>query len=251
MSANAQAGSHDQTPERGDPKKVSTVPAGARRATWDHHWLSLGNGPSRSFFELGSSVVRRVIFQRAVRFFLEKYFADHGVFFEMGCGTGESSATVPRRRRRFVGMDFSRVALARAQMTGCFDAYLCADIFRLPLRPASVDGIWNLGVMEHFPRSALIESLSEFRRVLKPGGMIVLFWPAEANSSRWLLGPVEWLYSTVKAKSFHFFPDEVSRLKSRRQAFEILREAGFVPVEVDFSMRTALIHMVVIGRNPT
>ncbi len=223
---------------------------GRARGAWDLHWLSLGKGRSRSFFGLGSSAVRRLIFQPAVRFFLDKYFSPEGVFVETGCGTGESSASVPHRKRRFIGIDFSTVALEQAQSTACFDSLLCADLFHLPFQPGSLDGIWNLGVMEHFERGALIESLAEFRRVLKPGGSIVLFWPAEANLSRWVLGPLELLRSALTRRRFRFFPDEVSRLRSRQQAFEILREAGFAVLEVDFSLRTAFIHMVVIGRNP-
>jgi SAM-dependent methyltransferase len=146
-------------------------------------------------------------------------------------------------------MDFSTIALRQAQSTGCFDSLLCADLFHLPLGPGSVDGIWNLGVMEHFERAALVRSLAEFRRVLKPGGTIVLFWPAEANLSRWVLAPIELARSTITRQPFRFFPDEVSRLRSRREAFGILQDAGFTVLDVDFSVRTLFIHMVVIGRN--
>jgi len=217
---------------------------------WDRHWLSLGNGRSRSLFGLGSSAVRRFIFQPAVRFFLDKYFSAEGIFFEMGCGTGESSAAVPRRSRHFVGLDFSAVALAQSRIAGPFDSRVCADICRLPLQPASIDGIWNLGVMEHFSTPELMQALREFRGVLKPGGIVVLFWPAEANASRWVLAPVEWLRSAIAGKQFRFFPDEISRLKSRGEGADILKSAGFDPLEVDFSIRTFFIHMVVIGRKP-
>ena len=227
------------------------VTPGAKPAStaWDSHWLSLGKGRTRSLFGLGSSAVRHLIFQPAVRFFLDKYFPSEGVFLETGCGTGESSASVPRRQRQFVGIDFSTVALGQAQSTKCFDSLLCADLFQLPFHTGAIDGIWNLGVMEHFERALLIQALAEFRRVLKPGGMIILFWPAEANSSRWIFGPLELLRSAVTRKPFRFFPDEVSRLKSRKQASDILHEAGFATLEIDFSPRTAFIHMVVVGRS--
>ena len=225
-------------------------PDESARGTWDLHWHSLGSGRSRSFFGLASSAVRRFIFQPAVQFFLDKYFPPGGVFVETGCGTGESSVKVPRRKRQFVGIDFSPVALEQAQSTGCFDSLLCADLFQLPLPRASVDGIWNLGVMEHFERTQITQALNEFRRILKPGGTIVLFWPAEGNLSRWALAPVELLRSSITRQPFRFFPDEVSRMKSREEARTILSEAGFTVLEVDFSARTAFIHMVLVGRIP-
>jgi SAM-dependent methyltransferase len=225
-------------------------PAESARGTWDLHWHSLGNGSSRSFFGLASSAVRRFIFQPAVQFFLDKYFPPDGVFVETGCGTGESSVKVPRRNRQFVGIDFSPIALEQAQSTGCFDSLLCADLFQLPLPQGSVDGIWNLGVMEHFQRIEILQALSEFRRILKPGGTIVLFWPAEGNLSRWALAPVEFLRSSITRQTFRFFPDEVSRMRSREEARATLSEAGFTVLEVDFSARTAFIHMVLVGRIP-
>src|SRR5689334_12292368 len=168
------------------------------RGAWDSHWLSLGNRDSRSVFGLLFSGVRRVIFRPAVRFFLDKFFPSEGVFVEGGCGTGESSASVPRRKRRFVGVDFSTIALEQAKSTNCFDSLVCADLFKFPFSSSSIDGIWNLGVMEHFERAALIESLVEFRRVLKPGGMLVIFWPAEAKLFRWGLAPIEIVCSAIK-----------------------------------------------------
>lgn len=118
----------------------------------------------------------------------------------------------------------------------------------LPCRSRSIDGIWNLGVMEHFSESQLIDCLLEFRRVLKPGGTIILFWPPEGNASRWVLGPLERLIRWFSKKPFTFFPNEISRLRSKDQARRLLERNGFKVLAVEFSWRTAFIHMVVVGK---
>lgn len=218
------------------------------RGVWDTHWLKLGGTSSRSLFGLASSAARRLIFKPAVCYYLDKYFPSKGLFVETGCGTGESSAGIPRRQRQFLGTDFSMAALDQARETAFFDSLLGADLFQLPLATNSIDGIWNLGVMEHFEYPELRTALDEFWRVLRPGGVLVLFWPAERNFSRWVLAPLEWARSIFTGKSFRFFPDEVTRLRSRRQARGILSEAGFGNLRVDFSFRTAFIHMVLVGR---
>jgi SAM-dependent methyltransferase len=183
---------------------------------WDKHWQALDQAsPAFGFL---SRLVRRGIFQPVVRYYLERFFPDEGIFVEMGCGTAESSALIAKRGRRLCGLDFSIVALRKAKALRSLPDLTCGDLFSLPFQDESLTGIWNLGVMEHFTRPNLESILLEFRRVLKPGGVAILFWPTEFNSSRWVLGPIEYVRTSITGTPFRFFPDEVSRLQSRSQA---------------------------------
>ena len=60
-----------------------------------------------------------------------------------------------------------------------------AEQFRLPFADATFEGVYNLGVMEHFTTDEIARILSEFRRVLRPGGKAVLFWPRTSAPSVW------------------------------------------------------------------
>lgn len=212
---------------------------------WDAHWTSLDT--KRSVFSLLSVATRRFIFQPAVAFYANRFFSEAGNFVEMGCGTAESSARVTRNGRKLLGLDFSAVALRSAQRVGRMDALVQADIFAIPCRARSVDGIWNLGVMEHFTEPQIRGCLREFRRVLKPGGVILLFWPAERNASRWILGPLESIISRRRGSSFTFFPGEISRLNSKHEARALIESEGFEVKAIDFNWRTAFIHMVIVA----
>jgi ubiquinone/menaquinone biosynthesis C-methylase UbiE len=150
-----------------------------------------------------------------------------------------------RHERKLIGLDFSAVALNAARRVGRMDSLIQADIFASPLRTQSVDGIWNLGVMEHFTETEIRTCLREFRRVLKPGGVILLFWPAEKNASRWILGPLESIISRRQGLNFTFFPGEISRLHSKRQARQLIESEGFHVNAIDLNWRTAFIHMVI------
>jgi SAM-dependent methyltransferase len=226
--------------------RIPAVISAPESRHWDEHWQSLGR--NRSLFGLLALATRRLIFQPAVAFYSERYFVQGGLFFEMGCGTAESSALVHRDGRKLIGLDFSAVALKEAQKIGCMEDLVQADVFSLPCRSEALDGIWNLGVMEHFTKPQLRACLKEFRRVLKPGGVVLLFWPSERNASRWVLGPIERVVSALRGRKFAFFPDEISRLNSKDEAITYLSNEGFETVTVDFSWRTAFIHMVVVGR---
>jgi SAM-dependent methyltransferase len=216
---------------------------GAKSDEWDAHWGSLKS--TRTIFSLLSVATRRFVFQPAVAFYADRFFCERGIFVEMGCGTAESSAKVDRRGRTLIGLDFSAVALHAARSLGRMDGLIQADIFAIPLRSGCLDGIWNLGVMEHFSEPQIRMILREFRRVLKPGGVVLLFWPTEKNASRWVLGPLEAMISRWKKNKFTFFPDEISRLQSKRQALQLMESEGFAVSTIDFNLRTALINMVV------
>lgn len=220
----------------------------ATASEWDEHWESLESG--RFLFSLAAKTVRRFIFQPAVCWYGERYFSESGTFVEMGCGTAYSSARLPKRNRTFVGLDFSANALRAARSEGRMDALVQADIFALPYRKNSIHGIWKLGVMEHFTDAEIQNCLSEFHRALKPGGMVVLFWPTRRNTSRWILAPLEKVISAWKRSEFTFFPGEISRLRSKQQARKLMERAGFEVAALDFNWRTAFIHMVIVARKP-
>ena len=216
------------------------------RATWEEHWSALDG--ERSFFGTLASLVRKLLLSRAVQHYTERFFAPRGVFVEAGCGTSESSSRIRRHDRRLVGLDFSLEALGRARR-GRLDSVVCADIRRLPFRDATVAGIWNLGVMEHFHPPDGRRILDEFRRVLEPGtGTVLLFWPPTFGLSRWVLAPFEWWRTRRSGRTFRFFPDEVNRLPSHAAARDTLEEAGLEPVRVEFTPRDGFNHLIVVGR---
>ncbi len=152
------------------------------RATWDEHWDAIK--PASSLFGRIASLVRMRVISRAVAYYASRYLAGDGPLVETGCGTGQSSWRIDVAGRPRIALDYASGALREARAAGLFDAFLQGDITRLPLRDASIAGLWNLGVLEHFDEAAGIRILREFRRVLAPGAHAVIFWPPEFGSSR-------------------------------------------------------------------
>ena len=214
---------------------------------WDDHWAALSG--QRSLFGRVASLVRTSLLSRAVRAFANEHFPKDGVFVEAGCGSAESSSRMVPAGRTLVAMDISRLAVRAARRVPVFRGLLQGDLFRLPFRNASVAGLWNLGVMEHFPKEEGQALLREFARVLRPGGVALLFWPPEFGSSRLVLAPIEALRSRAGVP-FHFFPDEVNRLRSRAHGVAMLEGTGLEPVVLSFGPRDLFIHLVVVARKP-
>jgi SAM-dependent methyltransferase len=95
---------------------------------------------------------------------------------EVGCGEGmmfEGTATTP------VQMDVSMTRVRRAKDKARF--LLCADGYQLPFADASFSLVLLIAVLEHTSEPGRI--LHEARRVLKPGGRVLIVVPNDATMS--------------------------------------------------------------------
>jgi len=225
----------------------------AHGKSWDEYWRD--SAQDRSLFAVIAKLYRRFLISPAVRHYFRKYFRDEPGrrYLHAGCGSAESDRRIGFTRASLVLMDISREALliAKRESKAPNVHLVCGDIFRPPFREASFDGVWNLGVMEHFDPNQAAEILAEFRRVLRPGHVAILFWPPNFGSSRWILAPIERLLTWRRGRTFRFFPDEVNRLRSRGHALAIMKAADLEPIAADFTFRDCFIHLVAVGRKPS
>lgn len=217
----------------------------AESVDWLRHWSEEHQGRmSQKFF----SWYRKAVFARTVGYFADRYFAPSGVFVEAGSGTAETSVRIDKRHgdRVLVAVDIVLPALYRCDQV--MDARICADNFYLPFRDNSLDGVWNLGVMEHFTHDKINEMLGEFHRALKPGGRVILFWPGTDSIPQKMLKFAEKIINLKKReRRFQFHPDEISQLGSSRQGREVLARNGFTPLYVDFGLRSLMAFKSVVG----
>ena len=217
-------------------------------ADWTEHWSGAKQQslPQRFF-----SLYRRTVFARTVAWFIERYFPPAGVFVEAGSGTAETSMRIAKHggERTLVAVDLVLPVVTRCHPV--MDVRLAADIFRLPFATASIDGMWNVGVMEHFTHDLIDELLLEFRRVLRPGAPLLLLWPATASLPQKILRAIERVvHWSGRSRSFRFHPEEISQLHSAAEARQVLRRNGFETVTVDSGLRSLFAFKTVVGRRP-
>lgn len=161
---------------------------------------------------------------------------------DVACGTGDLTQALARAGcRRVVGVDFTREMLdlaeakrARASRRDAI-SYQWADAHDLPFPPASFDivtiafGIRNV----RDPRRAL----AEFRRVLRPGGRLVILefdrprvapvrW-VNAFYSGWLMPRTAALIARDRSGAYRYLPRSVSTFMPRRELLRAMTEAGF------------------------
>jgi ubiquinone/menaquinone biosynthesis C-methylase UbiE len=100
---------------------------------------------------------------------------------DVGCGTGTLAIAAKRRvgpSGAVCGIDASPEMLARAAMkarkAGMDVAFQNAAAQALPFPDARFDVVLNTVMLHHLPRKAREQCAQEIRRVLKPGGRVLL-----------------------------------------------------------------------------
>jgi SAM-dependent methyltransferase len=98
-----------------------------------------------------------------------------GDALDAGCGTGRHTAELMRLGHRVIGVDASpeMLAVARRRLPGA--DLRAGEITRLPVADGSVDLVVCALALVHIPD--LGAALAEFRRVLRPGGQLLISDP--------------------------------------------------------------------------
>jgi SAM-dependent methyltransferase len=91
---------------------------------------------------------------------------------DLGCGKGRFARILSARGARVVGLDVSGAMLSAAREAG-LDC-VRGSARRLPFGAGSFDGAIAVEVFEHMEPRALEDACDELRRVLRPGGTLVL-----------------------------------------------------------------------------
>jgi 2-polyprenyl-3-methyl-5-hydroxy-6-metoxy-1,4-benzoquinol methylase len=94
---------------------------------------------------------------------------------EIGCSTGYLTRRFLDRAERTFGFDMNEPALRAAQRRHPRVGHACGNVERLPFKNEAFDAIVMLEVIEHTDSDAA--AMAEIRRVLKPGGVLVLSTP--------------------------------------------------------------------------
>ncbi|GAA3879129.1 class I SAM-dependent methyltransferase [Saccharothrix violaceirubra] len=97
------------------------------------------------------------------------------VVLEAGCGEGYGAATIAREAAEVVALDYDAHTIAHVRRTYPALRAVRGNLAALPLRAGAVDVVASLQVVEHLWDQGGF--LDECRRVLRPGGKLLLTTP--------------------------------------------------------------------------
>jgi demethylmenaquinone methyltransferase/2-methoxy-6-polyprenyl-1,4-benzoquinol methylase len=165
--------------------------------------------------------------RRAVR---ELRLPGGAIVLDLACGTGDLCTELQRNGYQPVGLDFSTGMLAAATT----DAPLIqADILRLPVRDASVDGATCGFALRNV---ASLEALfAEVARVVRPGGRVAFLDASEPESPVMRAGHSLYFNHVVPIiggllshrEAYRYLPRSMAYLPPTSRMIAMLREAGY------------------------
>jgi SAM-dependent methyltransferase len=198
-------------------------------------------------YEVAAAAYRNIVIKERLNTVIRREFPQGVRLLHAGCGSGQVDVDL-HEYAKITAIDISIPALElyRKENPKAF-AVKHASIFSLPFADASFDGAYNLGVVEHFEKDELRKILSELRRVIRPGGRLVVFWPHAYATSVAVLKSFHWVMNDVLKKDVHVHPPEVSLVHSKREATELVEECGFNLVSYDFGARDMYVQAVVVA----
>lgn len=219
---------------------------------WDQYWLKAHGKKRSGLYEWCAEFYRAQIISRFGARILARHFPDEPTrhYLHAGCGSGGSDQRIRLTQPRFHVLDFSLAGLQmnRQRAMPIARQFLCGDLFFLPYRANTMDGIFNFGVMEHFDEPSLEKILAEFHRVLKPDGCLLLFWPPRFGLSVMVLSSFLWVVNTFRTHRLTLYPDEVSRVQSFTWVRELLRRNRFQVVNTYFGWRDLFTFVTVVAK---
>jgi SAM-dependent methyltransferase len=145
---------------------------------------------------------------------------------DVGCGEGRLAADLERAGYAVVAADVSEEPLRRARARfPALDLRLVPGEGSWPLPDSDFDAVWAGETIEHVADTA--GWLSEVRRVLRPGGTLLLSTPAHDRLAMLALA------ASGRRFDAHFDPRaDHLRFYTRRTLERLLAEFGFHDIEV-------------------
>jgi len=174
-------------------------------------------------------------------------FADlvrgNGPVCDLGCGPGQIARFLAARGLDVVGVDLSPGMVEQAKQLSPGLEFRVGDMLALDRPDGSLAGIAAFYSIIHVPRARVVDALGEMRRVLRPGGLLLLAFHLGDEDLH-----LDELWGEEVDIDACFFARAEMEGYLRDAGFEIVEtlERGSYPPEVEYQSRRAY----VLARSP-
>ncbi len=97
-----------------------------------------------------------------------------GIICDLGCGPGQIARYLHERGARVIGVDLSAQMIAQARQLNPGLEFKQGNMLALDVEDEAWAGIAAFYSLIHIPREEVVNALHELKRVLRPGGWLLL-----------------------------------------------------------------------------
>jgi SAM-dependent methyltransferase len=178
-------------------------------------------------------------FDRKMLDWLIEKVGERGIICDMGCGPGQIARYLHDRGTKVCGVDLSPSMVERAQALNPDISFKQGDMLALiKVDDNSYGGVAAFYSIVHVPRPAVVQALQELKRVLRPGGTLLLTF----HLGQEIIHFDEWWGKEVSL-DFIFFEREEIKSYLRTAGLELMEviERDPYPEDVEHQSRRAYI----------
>lgn len=138
-------------------------------------------GIRRSYDTIATEYARRIYdelkdkpFDRDLLDKFARQVGNSGLICDLGCGPGQIARYLRDQGAHSFGLDLSEAMLGEAKRLNADISFVQGSMLSLGLRSDSLAAIAAFYSIIHIPREQVVSALSEMKRVLRPGGLLLL-----------------------------------------------------------------------------
>ena len=214
------------------------------RYEWDEYW-SKKRSLINSVYSLIAVFYRIIIIKPTLNYFVLKHFKKNSLLLHAGSGGGQVDTYISKKMK-ITALDISPKALLEYQHNHSRQNKIVhGSIFDLSNESNLYDGIFNLGVMEHFYPNDVKKILSEFSSKLKKDGKIIIFWPPKFGLSVIFLKKIKKILNLFNQKT-QLHPPEVFLFNSTDDIKPLLNSINLKVIDSYFGIKDLYTHYVLV-----
>ena len=211
---------------------------------WDEYWAKKSKA-HHIIYDLIATRYRKYIIKPFLKQYIYNYFTPGSILLHAGCGSGQVEDEITSYFK-IIDMDMSINALNMYKNHHDDFNLVLGNILQTGFKDESLDGIYNLGVMEHFTKEDFTRTLIEFNRILKPKGTIILFIPPEYGSTVIFFKVTDCILNSWLKTNIYFQPPEINRIQSKKWMEDMIKGTGLFIQEFNFSSTDLYTHVAVV-----
>jgi 2-polyprenyl-3-methyl-5-hydroxy-6-metoxy-1,4-benzoquinol methylase len=214
--------------------------------SWQKYWSDSKNlSFLQKIYNYVASKYRSKLIGPRLNHELSLAFPNGGSLLHAGSGGGEVDVFIPNNLT-VLAIDISQNAVNLYNQRHDRHSAIKHDIFELEKLGKKFEGLYNLGVMEHFSTDECKQILTSAHKIIN--GKIVLFWPPCYGSSVIFLWIIHVFLKILKRKNFQpLHPEEPNKVCRPKETRKLLEECGFKIERFSFSYRDFFTYIVIVA----